>query len=112
MGRKASTYLVLIAAFFIYALSSVATKAASGYPALSAGWLLFIAGAVLILGIYAIVWQQIIKRMPVSDAYMFRGTVIIFILLISYLVFGEPVTARNIIGAAVIICGIAINAKS
>ena len=112
MNGKASRFLVPLAAFFIYSLSSLGTKGASGFGPMSAGWIACLAFTVLILGAYALLWQQIIKRMPVSDAYMFRGSVLVFVLLLSHLVFGEPITLNNIIGAAVIITGITLNAKS
>ena len=65
-----------------------------------------------VLGVYAVLWQQILNRMPVSDAYMFKGTSLIFILILSFIFFGEAITVTNIIGAALIIGGIALNAKS
>lgn len=105
-------WLALLGANLVYACTSIFTKTASAQEILSLPYLLCIAGAVAVLGIYAILWQQIIKRMPVSDAYMFKGTSIIFILLLSHLLFGEVISVTNIIGAVLIIGGIALNAKS
>lgn len=64
------------------------------------------------MGIYAILWQQVITRMPLSTAYMFKGTSLIFVLLISALLFGEPITTTNIIGSVIIISGIGLFAKA
>jgi len=72
----------------------------------------FIAGTVFVLGVYAIIWQQIIKRMPVGDAYLFKGTGVVFGLLIAHFMFGEVITLNNVIGSAVIIAGITLNAKA
>jgi drug/metabolite transporter (DMT)-like permease len=79
---------------------------------LSIGYIWRLACAVVILGIYALLWQQIIKRMPVSDAYMFKGMSLIFVMLLSHFIFGEIITLYNGIGAIVIIGGIALFAKS
>ena len=43
---------------------------------------------------------------------MFKGTSLIFVLLFSHLFFGEAITVNNLVGAAVIIGGIAFFAKS
>ncbi|MCQ2074012.1 MAG: EamA family transporter [Bacteroidaceae bacterium] len=106
------TYLLLIFSNLVYACTCIFTKTASSYSLLSAPYILCIAGAIFIMGIYAILWQQVIKRMPVSDAYMFRGTAVIFTMIIACLLFSEPVSASNIAGASLIIAGIALFAKS
>lgn len=68
------------------------------------------AGAVATMGLYALLWQQALRRVPVATAYVFRGTALLFVLLISHFLFGEPVTARNLIGAGLIVGGIALYA--
>jgi len=63
------------------------------------------------MGAYAIGWQQILKRVELSTAYMFKGTSLIFIMLLAWMLFGEQITLNNIIGVCVIITGIALYAK-
>ena len=70
-----------------------------------------LAGAIGVMGAYAICWQQILKRVELSTAYMFKGTSLIFIMLFAFTLFGEPITIMNIVGAAVIIAGITLFAK-
>lgn len=82
------------------------------YQFLSWNYILFLAAAVLILGVYAIIWQQILKRMDVSDAYMFKGLSVIFTLALAWIFFSETITLTNCIGAALIVGGIALHAKS
>jgi drug/metabolite transporter (DMT)-like permease len=105
-------YLALVGVNLIYAFVSVLTKTASLYDFLSLEYILAIACGVLVLGIYAFSWQQIIKRMPISEAYMFKGTSIVFILLLSAWLFCENITLQNIIGSIIIILGIVLFAKS
>ncbi len=54
--------------------SGVFSKLASQREFLSPGYIAYLACTVGVLGIYAVLWQQIIKRMDVSLAYMFKGT--------------------------------------
>ena len=75
-------------------------------------YLFWIAGDIGVMGIYALLWQQVISRMPLSMAYMFKGTSLIFVLLFSALLFGEAITVNNLIGSAIIILGIVLFAKA
>ena len=104
--------LFLIGVNLIYACTTIFTKMASREEMLSWPYLLWIAGAVGVMGLYAILWQQVIKRMEISTAYMFKGTSLIFGLMFACLLFGEQITLNNIIGAAIIISGIALYAKA
>ena len=53
----------------LYTLSGVAGKYASAHAFLSMPFILLYGLEICILGIYAIVWQQIIKRYDLSIAY-------------------------------------------
>lgn len=101
-------YAALLGANFVYACESVFVKLASQQPQFSSRYFLFLACAVAVLGVYAIVWQQIIKRIPISEAYMFKGTALIFVLVISAILFGEQITLNNVVGAAMIVSGIVL----
>lgn len=112
MNSKNIKYLALVGVNLIYASASICTKTASRQEMLSWPYLFWISGAIGAMGLYALLWQQIIIRMPISTAYMFKGTSLIFVLLISSLLFGEAVTTNNLIGSAIIIIGIVLYAKS
>lgn len=106
------TYLALIGVNFVYACTGIFTKMASRQEMLSWPYLLWIAGAIGVMGVYALLWQQVLKRTELSLAYMFKGTSLIFGLLIAWSILGEQITLNNMIGAAIIIVGIALFAKS
>ena len=73
---------------------------------LSLHYFIGLACAVGVLGIYAIIWQQVLKRIELTTAYMFKGTSLIFVLLFSALIFNETITLWNIVGASLIVGGI------
>ena len=109
--NKVLKYSALVGINILYALVTLFTKSASMHPFLSEQYMACLFGAVTILGGYAICWQQILKRIPLSDAYMFKGTSLIFVLFLSVLVFGEGITINNIIGTTIIVIGITLYAK-
>ena len=110
MNQKEVT--ILVGVNLVYACTSIFTKMASQQDMLSWPYLLWITGAIGVMGIYALLWQQIIRRMPISTAYMFKGTSLVFVLLISSLLFSEAITVNNVIGSVIIIIGIALFAKA
>ena len=60
------------------------------------------------LAIYAITWQQILKKVPLSIAYVNKATTIVWGLLISSFLFKENISLTNIVGAIVVIIGIIV----
>ena len=108
---KQATYCSLIAINLLYACVTIFTKYASQQEFMSIAYCLGLAGAIGVMGVYAIGWQQILKRVELSTAYMFKGTSLIFIMLLARMLFGEQITLHNIIGACVIIAGITLYAK-
>ena len=110
--KKRLQYLALIGVNLIYASTSICMKMASRQEMPSWPYLFWIAGAIGVMGVYALLWQQVIARMPLSKAYMFKGTSLIFVLLFSALLFGETITTNNLIGSAMIIAGIVLYARS
>jgi drug/metabolite transporter (DMT)-like permease len=113
--RKILAVFTLVVLNLFYATVGIFTKLASQQVFMSWRYLFAFAGAVGVIGIYAILWQQIIRRIELSTAYMFKGMTIIFIMLFAHWLFGEPITWNNIIGAIIIVVGIvlfAYNPKS
>ena len=53
----------------IYTLSTVCAKFASGQEFMSFQFILYYGLEMVILGVYAIVWQQLIKKFEISVAY-------------------------------------------
>lgn len=109
--NRAITYCSLVGINLLYACVTLFTKYASQQEMGSAAYCLGLAGAIGVMGAYAICWQQILKRVELSTAYMFKGTSLIFIMLFALALFGEQITLMNIIGAIVIVIGITLFAK-
>ena len=95
-------------AVIIYTFSGVMGKFAAGHEFLSWPFIFFIGMELFILGCYAIVWQQIIKRYPLSIAYVNRAMAIFWSTLWASIIFGERITLNNIIGVIVIFVGIMV----
>ena len=60
----------------------------------------------LSLGVYAIIWQQIIQKTDLSVAYTNKAMTIFWSMLWSFLIFKEKITWNNILGVVIIFTGI------
>lgn len=105
---KTLQYISLVAINLLYACVGVFTKYASQQEFMSWNFMLGVMGAIGVMGLYAMLWQQILKRVELSVAYMFKGTSIIFVMLLACLLFGEQITWNNILGTIIIIAGIVL----
>ena len=106
MDKK--TFLYLQFTVMIYSLSSIFSKYASGAPFLSLRYVFFIGLVVLCLGIYALLWQQVLKKAKLSAAYANKGVSLIWNMLFGYFIFAERVSLQNVIGALIVLSGIAV----
>lgn len=98
--------LVIQLAVIIYTGSGICSKMTSNYQPFSFMWFFWVGMEVVCLGIYAIFWQQIIKRFDLSIAYANRATAIFWSTLWAMLLFGDKITLANTLGIIVIFTGI------
>lgn len=105
--KKISPKLILALQLVVmlYTLSSVAAKMASGQAFLSLPFIVYYGVEILILGFYAIAWQQIIKRCDLSVAYANRSMAILWSLVWTVIFFHEALTIKNIIGVLIVFAG-------
>ena len=68
--------------------------------------LLFLALEVLTLGAYSILWQQVLKRMPLNFAYSNKGVCTLWTCLFGVLFFGESLTLGKAAGILVVLLGL------
>jgi len=82
------------------------SKLASGEEPLSISFFGYYAIVLAILFIYAILWQQVLKRMDLTSAFSNKSVVIIWGIVWGRLIFNESVQVRMIIGSIIISIGI------
>ena len=70
--------------------------------------LFFVVCEIICLGLYALFWQQVLKRFSLITAMSNKGCVVLFNLFWAWLLFHENISVNNIIGSIVIILGIVL----
>lgn len=97
----------------IYTLTTVFAKFASNEEFLSFKFIMFYGIEILILGIYAIVWQQLIKKFDISIAYANKAMGLLWSIVWAILIFKDTITIKNIIGVVIVIIGtIIVNSEN
>ena len=97
--------ILLQVIIMIYTFSTVVAKFASAEQFLSFRFILFYGIEIFILGIYAILWQQIIKKFDLTIAYANRSMALLWSIVWAIIFFKENITINNIIGVIIVIVG-------
>lgn len=105
-SQKVKTIIELHVLLMIYSLSGVCSKMASKYDFLSFKFCVFYGILILLLGIYALVWQQIIKRIPLTTAFANKAVTVVWGIIWGTLFFHEEVSFWRIAGACFVIAGV------
>ena len=105
---NAKTLLGLHLLLAVYSLCSICGKLASNFAFLSWQFILCYGGMIAVLGIYAIGWQQVIKRMPLTSAYANKAVTIVWGIIWGALLFHESVTPLKLLGATIVLAGVVL----
>ena len=98
-------YAVLHLSLILSSLSGVCSKMA-GRQESTGGFLFWYGGVLVIMALYAVIWQQILKYLPLTQAYANKPVGLIWGMIWGRLFFGETITLKMILGSAVIFAGV------
>jgi len=101
-------FYFIFTTFTLYTFVSIFTKEASFHPFLSELYVLWFSCEIIVLGIYAIMWQKLLSIMPLNKAYMYKSSSIFTVLIISHYLYGESITISNILGTILILTGLIV----
>ena len=110
--KKLFVLLALHIMLMFFSMSGIASKLAAGERFLSGKFILYYGIIIALLGVYAIVWQQIIKRLPLTTAYSNRAVTIVWGIIWGALFFREEVTPLKVVGAIIVIAGVVLFATA
>lgn len=106
--KKINNYIYLHLLLFAFSFCGVFSKLASQNQFLSFKFCLFYGISLMILGIYAIFWQQILKKFSLTTAFFNKAVTIIWGMLWGVIFFGETITINMIIGTIIVLIGIGL----
>lgn len=110
--KKTKTLFLLHLMLMIYSMSGICSKMAAKQKFLSLKFCLYYGAIIILLGFYAIGWQQIIKRLPLTTAFANKAVTVVWGIVWGFLFFNESITPGKIVGALMVIVGIVMYALS
>jgi len=108
LNSRAVVLIALHVLLLVYSLCGFFSKNASRQPFMSFEFCAFYAGMLAILVVYAIGWQQILKRLPLTVAFANKAVTVIWGIVWGAVFFQEPITPLMIVGAAIVMAGIVL----
>ena len=103
--KRFGNIIFLQFAVMVYSVNTVVAKYVAREPWFSVKFLLLYLLEFAVLGVYAILWQQIIKRVELSVAYANKAMTLLWSLVWGVLLFQEGVTFLKAAGVALVIAG-------
>lgn len=97
-------YLHLLMLF--YSMGAVCSKLASGYPVMSMPFMALYLLVLLVLGVYALLWQKILKKLSLITAYANKAVTVIWGMVWGTVFLKEQIRFNHAIGAIIIILGV------
>ncbi len=101
-------YISLYFIIFLYSLGGICSKIGASKTFLSFEWMVLYGLLLLSLALYAVFWQQILKKIPLNTAYTLKSTGIIWTMLWGTLIFHEKLNFLHFISALFIIAGVVL----
>ena len=105
-NSKWSALAMLLVGLFIFSLGGVCSKMAGKQDFLSLKFCFWLGMLILILGVYALIWQQALKKVPLIVAYACKGTCVFYGILWGVLIFGETIRPAMFAGAGLVLVGV------
>ncbi len=112
LSKRIGALLALHAVLVLYSLTGILGKMAAEHDVLSIPFFAYYAGVIFLLGIYALAWQQVIKKfqlikhLPLTTAFANKAITVLWGMLWGSLLFAEDINAWKIIGALIVSVGV------
>ena len=107
-GRNGFRYFLLFFSVAIYSCCSLCNKFASQYDLLSWNFIFLYGCSIMILAVYAVLWQQVLKHFELSVAYAAKPFSTLLSMVWGVVLFQETVTWNMLLGAVIIMIGMQV----
>lgn len=104
--KKTKYFILLHLLLLLYSCCGIFSKTASGKEFLSLEWCFNYGMVIVIMGVYALLWQQVLKQLPLNVAFSNKAVTLVWGMLWGVLIFKETLTVMNIIGALMVLAGV------
>lgn len=111
-SNSSRSLLALHLLFVLYSLTDLCGKAAASFDLHDPRFYLLYAALLVVLGLYALGWQQVIKRLPLTTAFSNRAVTVFWGLVWGVIFFHEELSVLKVVGALVVIVGVVLFSRA
>lgn len=104
--KKIKDYFLLHFIILMYSLGGIFSKLASNEKFITFSFICFYGMLLLVLLLYAILWQQILKVIPLTTAFANKSFTVIWGMVWGAILFNEEISFSMIIGSLIIFVGV------
>ena len=113
MNKKNLRVILLLHILLMaYSLGGICSKTAANSPFMSFKFVMCYGIQIGLLGMYAIGWQQIIKRLTLTTAFANKAVTLVWGIIWGAVFFKEKITVGKIVGALIVITGVILYVKA
>lgn len=99
-------------AFFLFVKELFVSGTPGDFSAEALHFVLFFCGVFLILGVYAIGWQQLLKHISLMTAFCNKSVTIIWGMIWGVVFFSETIRWNMVLGALIVTVGVILVVKA
>ena len=96
----------------MFSVMGICSKTAANQEFMSFPFLFYYGLMLAILAVYAVAWQQIIKRLPLTTAFANKAVTVVWGMVWGVVAFREQISLNKVIGSVIIILGIVLYSKA
>lgn len=111
-SQKVKLYIVLHLLLMMFSVMGIFSKIAANQEFMSFKFVLYYGLMLATLAIYAVAWQQIIKRLPLTTAFANKAVTVVWGMIWGVVAFREHISLNKVIGSIIIIMGIVLYSKA
>lgn len=105
-SKKIEWLFLLHILLLVYSASSICSKLAAQEVFMSLPFCIYYGLLIVLLGLYAIGWQQIIKHLPLTIAFANKAVTVVWGIVWGIVIFHEQVSVIQIVGACLVAIGV------
>ena len=112
LEKRWKYFVLLHIMIMLYSMSGIFGKLAAAEQFFSLRFFMYYGMVLFLMMLYAIGWQQIIKRLPLVMAFSNKAVTVVWGIIWGALFFNEAITVGKILGALIVVCGVVLYVKS
>jgi len=101
-------FFALHGLLFLFSCTTILSKLAAREEFLSPRFVLFFGLEFVVLAVYALGWQQILKRLPLTVAFTNKAVTLVWTMVFGALLFHEQIRPQQILGCALAVAGVVL----